>query len=278
MLSYRHSFHAGNFADLLKHLVLVEVLGYLVSKEKPFDYIDTHAGAGIYRLTSAHAEKTGEYQEGIARIWTNHHPALSRYLAAVRAANPSGELSCYPGSPKIAASFLRAQDHGWLFELHPTDVKLLEEAFHSNRQCQVRQQDGFQGLLSLLPPKSRRGVVLIDPSYELKEDYERVFTVIEAAVRKFATGIYLLWVPVVDRKRVDHLERQFRKGSIRNVLLLELGIRNDSDGHGMTSSCLLVVNPPWKLCGQMEEILPLLRDAINGNGEAFFRIEQLVAE
>ncbi|MEJ2592818.1 MAG: 23S rRNA (adenine(2030)-N(6))-methyltransferase RlmJ, partial [Candidatus Thiodiazotropha sp.] len=169
MLSYRHGYHAGNFADVLKHLVLVEVLRYLGEKEKPFEYIDTHAGAGAYSLASQQADKLREYAQGIGRLYATTHKDLQPYLELIRRFNQGGELRRYPGSPKIAEALLRPQDRGWLFELHPTDFPLLESAFRDNGRFRVAQEDGFEGLIRQLPPTARRGCILIDPAYEVKE-------------------------------------------------------------------------------------------------------------
>lgn len=278
LLSYRHSFHAGNVADVLKHIVLIEILQHLLKKDKAFSYIDTHAGAGLYHLKSQQAEKLQEYQQGIARLIALDWPELAAYQAAVRAVNPDDSLTFYPGSPRIALHYLRPQDPAWLFELHPEDVELLSRNVHRQRQAKVWQEDGLKGVLRMLPPASRRGLVLIDPSYEIKTDYDAVFNTVVAACKKFATGIYAIWYPVVDRTRIDRLEQQFRQSGIKHIQLFELGLSPDSDARGMTSSGMIVINPPWPLRDAMSALLPKLVSALDDSGEAFYRNEVLVPQ
>jgi 23S rRNA (adenine2030-N6)-methyltransferase len=201
LLSYRHSFHAGNFADVLKHIVLVEILEHLAAKEKAFEYIDSHAGAGLFDLTHGHAEKLEEFRGGIGRLWDRDWPELRRYFEIIRACNPSGSLNYYPGSPLIAMHFLRPRDRAWLFELHPKDSRRLEKNTQGSHRIRVACQDGHQGLLALLPPASRRGLILIDPSYEIKSEYEQVLETVKKACRKFSSGIYAIWYPVIEREK-----------------------------------------------------------------------------
>ena len=278
MLSYRHSFHAGNFADLLKHIVLTEILEHLIKKDKPFDYIDTHAGAGLYNLQSAQAEKLGEYSNGIGKLKPEEWPALARYFSAIRSCNPAGNLKFYPGSPLIASHFMRPQDRATLYELHPTDYKLLTQNTRDNRHIRVLNQDSLEGLLSLLPPASRRALVLMDPSYEIKSDYDQVFKVLKNAHRKFATGTYALWYPVVDRHRIRKLEKLFISSGIRNIQRFELGLEPDSAERGMTSSGMIVINPPWTLFEQMNTLLPRLVEALDEGKGAFSSCDIQVPE
>jgi len=203
LLSYRHSFHAGNFADVLKHIVLVEILEHLTAKEKAFEYIDSHAGAGLFDLSHGHAEKLGEYRNGIGRLWGGDWKELHSYFDIIRAFNSSpSSLIYYPGSPLIATQFLRPRDRAWQFELHPTDFRRLEKNTRDYRNVRVSCQDGHQGLLGVLPPASRRGLVFIDPAYEIKTEYEQVFKTVKKAHRKFSTGVFAIWYPVVDRSRL----------------------------------------------------------------------------
>ena len=194
MLSYRHSFHAGNPADVVKHLVLAEVLKYQTIKDKPLDYIDTHSGAGFFELAGSDAQKTQEYLEGIAKLWQHRseHSALNEYIELIKSFNQQGDLDFYPGSPKIAEHFLRRQDKGWFFELHPRDLELLQNNMQGKRSIRVRGENGFQGLVGLLPPASRRACVLIDPPYEIKADYDTVVNTIIKAYKRFATGTYMI--------------------------------------------------------------------------------------
>jgi 23S rRNA (adenine2030-N6)-methyltransferase len=279
MLSYRHSFHAGNPADVLKHLVLAQVLSYQTIKDKPLDYIDTHSGAGFFELSAADAQKTQEYQDGIEKLWhyTSQHSALNDYIKLIKSFNETRALEFYPGSPKIAEHFLRRQDKGWFFELHPRDLLLLEENMQAKRSIRVRGENGFAGLVGLLPPASRRACVLIDPPYEIKDDYDTVVNTLIKAYQRFATGTYMLWYPVVDRERIDNMEQDLIDSGMRNIQLFELGTEDDTDVHGMTASGMIVINPPWKLKQTMDEVLPELMTLLS-KPSGFYRSEQLVAE
>tara|TARA_R110001583_G_scaffold32967_4_gene111828 strand:+ start:2578 stop:3429 length:852 start_codon:yes stop_codon:yes gene_type:complete len=283
LLSYRHAFHAGNFADVLKHSILSLVLDYMTRKEKGFCYIDSHSGAGMYQLTDEYAQKTGEYKDGIAKIINddNAPESLEPYLSLIRSLNLnstlSNDLEVYPGSPGIAKAFVRRQDSSHLFELHPTDIQHLEDFCLRWRKVFVKQTDGYQGILGLLPPPSRRGVVLIDPPYELKEDYQKAVNTIIKAYTKFSTGTYILWYPVVKREQVNAMENAFSKSSVKNVLQVEFCLENDNDEYGMTGTGLFIVNPPWQLAAQMTEVLPYLKEKM-GNSDSHFAVTQLIAE
>ncbi|MEI8667316.1 23S rRNA (adenine(2030)-N(6))-methyltransferase RlmJ [Pseudoalteromonas sp. B131b] len=279
MLSYRHSFHAGNPADVLKHLVLAQVLGYQTIKDKPLDYIDTHSGAGFFELAAADSQKTQEYQDGIEKLWQHksEHAALNEYIALIKSFNETDELAFYPGSPKIAEHFLRRHDKGWFFELHPRDLLLLEENMQGKRSIRVRGENGFTGLVGLLPPASRRACVLIDPPYEIKDDYETVVTTLIKAYQRFSTGTYMIWYPVVDRERIDNMEQGLIDSGMRNIQLFELGTEDDTDVHGMTASGMIVINPPWKLKQTMDAVLPELMTLLS-KPSGFYRSEQLVSE
>jgi 23S rRNA (adenine2030-N6)-methyltransferase len=277
LLSYRHSYHAGNHADVLKHIILIEILKHLIKKEGAFDYIDTHAGAGIYNLQSDHASKLQEYTQGIAKLTEEQWPELAVYFDILKKYNSQNTLQMYPGSPAIARHFLRAQDRSWLFELQPTDAALLSKNMSNIKRVRVMREDGFRGLLSLLPPVSRRGIVLMDPSYEVKTDYSKVFDTITAAYQKFPTGTYALWYPVVDRKRIDSLERRFIKSGIKKIQGFELAIAPDQFGSGMSASGMIVINPPWTLMNTMLDILPKLVATLGGMS-AFYKCNTLVDE
>ena len=297
MLSYRHSYHAGNFADVLKHIVVVDILQSLTKKDKPFDYVDTHAGAGMYQLDSGHASKLAEYKQGVAKLNPEAWPEISGYSDAVAAVNggvftpeafssgttplgaaTSGKPLRYPGSPTIAAQFLRPKDRAWLYELHPKDSELLRKQMGKQRNVRVFQEDGLRGMLSLLPPVSRRALVLIDPSYEVKTEYEHVFTTISSAHKKFATGIYALWYPVVDRAKINTLEKRFVRSGIRDIQRFEFGLSPDSHERGMTASGMIVVNPPWGLRDRMSHILPKLVSRLGEPNKAHYRCDTLVDE
>lgn len=279
MLSYRHSFHAGNPADVLKHLVLAQVLQYQTIKDKPLDYIDTHSGAGFFELGSSDAQKTQEYKDGIAKLWqhTSEHAALNDYIELIKSFNESDDLAFYPGSPKIAEHYLRRQDKGWFFELHPRDLVLLEENMQGKRSIRVRGENGFAGLIALLPPASRRACVLIDPPYEIKDDYDTVVSTLTKAHQRFATGTYMIWYPVVDRERINNMEQGLIDSGMRNIQLFELGTEADTDVQGMTASGMIVINPPWKLKQTMDNVLPELVKLLS-KPSGFYRSEQLVDE
>ncbi|WP_192456273.1 23S rRNA (adenine(2030)-N(6))-methyltransferase RlmJ [Musicola keenii] len=280
MLSYRHSFHAGNHADVLKHTVQSLIITALKEKEKPFLYLDTHSGAGRYQLHGEHAERTGEYREGIGRIWQRDDiPAeMETYLQVVRSYNSGGQLRYYPGSPLIARQLLREQDTLNLTELHPTDFSLLRQEFARDDRARVVREDGYLQLKSRLPPAARRGVILIDPPYELKTDYQAVVDGIQEGYRRFATGVYALWYPVVLRQQIKRLLKALEETGIRRILQIELAVLPDSDRHGMTASGMIVINPPWKLEAQMKSLLPWLHQVLVPEGTGHTRVEWVVPE
>ncbi|NIH17059.1 23S rRNA (adenine(2030)-N(6))-methyltransferase RlmJ [Morganella morganii] len=280
MLSYRHSFHAGNHADVLKHTVQSLIIESLKEKDKPFLYLDTHAGAGRYQLSGEHAERTGEYLEGIARIWAQESvpEELKTYLEAVSALNPRGDLRFYPGSPLIAAHLLRDYDKLNISELHPSDFPLLRNEFSRDNRARVVREDGYQQLKSQLPPLSRRGFVLIDPPYELKNDYQAVVKGIQEGHRRFATGTYAVWYPVVLRQQIKRMVKDFQATGIRKILQIELAVRPDSDQRGMTASGMIVINPPWKLESQMKSLLPWLHKVLVPEGTGHTLVEWITPE
>ncbi|EML5158185.1 TPA: 23S rRNA (adenine(2030)-N(6))-methyltransferase RlmJ [Morganella morganii] len=280
MLSYRHSFHAGNHADVLKHTVQSLIIESLKEKDKPFLYLDTHAGAGRYQLSGEHAERTGEYLEGIARIWAQESvpEELKTYLEAVSALNPRGDLRFYPGSPLIAAHLLRDHDKLNISELHPSDFPLLRNEFSRDNRARVVREDGYQQLKSQLPPLSRRGFVLIDPPYELKSDYQAVVKGIQEGHRRFATGTYAVWYPVVLRQQIKRMVKDFQATGIRKILQIELAVRPDSDQRGMTASGMIVINPPWKLESQIKSVLPWLHNVLVPEGTGHTLVEWITPE
>ena len=283
MLSYRHAFHAGNFADILKHLVLANTLLYATRKDAPVFYLDTHAGAGLYRLTSEAAQKTGEAAAGIrkldfaallAQAGAEGKVALQAYQSVLAPFINHGQ---YPGSPLIAAALLRRQDHLRLFELHSTDYRLLLSNTEQDKRIHCAQEDGFQQIATLLPPVQKRAVILIDPSYELKGDYSRCAKAVAEIHQRMPTAQVLLWYPVVLRGNIDWMLAELLKHPVRDLWQVELGVNPDTDGHGMTASGLLLVNPPWTLAAQLRDALPLLQKQLApGTGHWF--VNNLVAE
>lgn len=280
MLSYRHSFHAGNFADVLKHIVQVLIIESLKEKEKPFMYLDTHSGAGRYTLVSDEANKTGEYLEGIARIFeADDVPAtLAPYLNLIKSMNAPQSLRIYPGSPLIAKLTLREDDKLVMAELHPSDQILLKKVFLHDERATIKLGNGFHLLKSHLPPLSRRGLILIDPSYELKEDYQLVVEGIKEGYKRFATGTYALWYPVVFRQNIKRMIAELKASGIKKILQIELGVKPDSDRRGMTASGMIVINPPWKLESQMKEILPWLCEKLALEHRGHHLVEWIVPE
>lgn len=278
MLSYRHSFHAGNHADVVKHIVQSLILNALKQKDAPFVYHDTHAGVGRYDLTHEWSEKTGEYKQGIARIWNSELPEeVISYLDAIQNLNDGDDLRYYPGSPRVARAHLRTNDRMVLTELHPSDFPLLEQEFHRDRQVSIHQKDGFAHLKACLPPKERRGLVLIDPPYELAHEYQDVVKAISQSYKRWSTGVYAIWYPVVYRRNIDDMMKGLKDLGIRKILQIELGVSADSEERGMTASGMIVINPPWKLESQMQEILPLLQQAI-APATGFSKVDWIVPE
>ncbi|QIM63611.1 rRNA methyltransferase [Pasteurellaceae bacterium Orientalotternb1] len=279
MLSYRHSFHAGNHADVVKHIVLTLILTALKQKEKGFFYLDTHSGVGRYSLLSAEAEKTGEYIEGIARLWdrTDLPEEVALYINELKKIN-KGKLRFYAGSPLLAVQQLRPQDRALLTELHPNDFPLLRQEFAKMPNVVTKRENGFQQLKAALPPKEKRGLVLIDPPYELKEDYELVVQAIVEGYKRFATGVYAIWYPVVLRQHTKRIVKGLEATGIRKILQIELAVRPDSDQRGMTASGMIVINPPWPLESQMKKILPYLTDVLVPEGTGSWKVEWLTPE
>ncbi|HEX7633781.1 MAG TPA: 23S rRNA (adenine(2030)-N(6))-methyltransferase RlmJ [Noviherbaspirillum sp.] len=291
MLSYRHAFHAGNHADVLKHTVLIQLLRYFGQKDTPYMYIDTHSGAGVYALDTGYAAKSAEYETGIAKLWDRKDlpPALADYVQLVKDMNPTGKMRYYPGSPYCAEKVLREQDRMRLFELHPSDGKLLEENFrkleaHAAAQGQrvsargkrvmIQKSDGFLGLKSLLPPPSRRGLVLIDPPYEVKDDYRKVKDTLADALKRFATGTYAVWYPVLQRMEARQLPDKLRRLPGNGWLDVTLTVSSPSpDGFGLRSSGMFIINPPWTLEAMLRELMPYLAAALGQDAQAGFTLE-----
>lgn len=277
MLSYRHSFHAGNHADVLKHFVLVQICRHLNRKEAPYWFIDTHAGAGRYALDSGHATKLAEFAGGIGRLWqrTDLPPALADYVALVKGLNPGGNLKHYPGSPWLAWKCLRPQDRLRLFELHSTDSKLLQDTFKAaGRQAAVSAADGLAGLKALLPPPPRRALVLIDPSYETRGDYAQVVKALQDGLRRFATGTYAVWYPQLVKSEARQLPDKLKALPAKSWLDVRLTVaRPAKDGFGMFGSGMFVVNPPWTLEATLREALPTLCDLLAADDGARYEVE-----
>ena len=280
MLSYRHAFHAGNHADVLKHYVFSLVLDYFNQKDKPYWVVDTHAGAGMYALKSEFAQKNAEFEDGIARLFSAKSlpEPLHSFADLIKKFNGNNALNFYPGSPKIAESFLRQDDKLRLFELHPSDCKLLLENFnHKGRQTKIEMQDGFAGITACLPPPTKRGVVLIDPPYELKDDYNRVVDCIKDSLKRFATGTYLVWYPLLQRLEPAEMVRELTALNT-DFLQVEIMVQAPSlAGYGMHGSGMFIVNPPYTLPKLLDEALPILTQLLALDETADFLIKHKIA-
>jgi len=301
MFSYRHAFHAGNHADVLKHLVLVAILRHLTQKPTALQVIDTHAGAGLYRLDTAQAHTSAEADDGILRLVSASNRAkagqqihwgsvaLQDYLDLVKGFNPSGGWTVYPGSPFLIQALLGDRDRLKLFELHPTDIKLLTgniDQLKAGRQVAILREDGFEGLKKFLPPPSRRGLILCDPSYEMKTDYTRVVKMMKDALQRFATGTYVIWYPSIARLDAQELPRKLWNLSIRCKrpwlhCSLDVG-RSDTPSDrpstesvrpGLSASGLFVINPPYTLHASLKEALPELVRLIGRDSSARFSLD-----
>jgi 23S rRNA (adenine2030-N6)-methyltransferase len=287
-VNYRHVYHAGNFADVFKHAVLALLLKALNAKDKPYCYIETHAGAGRYDLESEAANKTGEWRDGIGRLWPHageaaiapslargprthvpgvppitspigEFPELAEYLNSVRALNP-GYLQprYYPGSPRVAQSLLRPSDRLVLCELVEEEAQRLYAELRDDTRVTVRHQDGYAALKSLLPPPERRGLVLIDPPYESATEFSQALEALTAAHTRWATGVYAVWYPIKERAPVARLHREITRSGIRRVLAVELGVLPEDNARRLNGCGMLIVNPPWRLDDTLRELLPRL--------------------
>ena len=290
MFSYRHAYHAGNHADVLKHFIQVQLHQYMNQKDTAYAYIDTHAGAGVYALDGPQAQKSGEYLDGIARLWERDDlpPALADYVNLVRAMNPSGKLRYYPGSPYVADQSAREQDRLRLFELHPADSRILAENIRKleahkaaqgerarGRRILIDVADGFHGLKSMLPPQSRRALVLIDPPYEVKLDYKHVRDALDDALKRFPSGTYAIWYPVLQRMESRQFADRLKRVPCKDWLHVTLSVAGPRpDGQGLHSSGMFILNPPYTLEATLREVMPYLVQVLGQDAGASFRIEK----
>lgn len=282
-MNYRHAFHAGNFADVIKHVVLVRILSYLQEKPAAFRVIDTHAGAGRYDLTGEEARRGGEWLTGIARILQARFsevalPLVKPYLDIVRSFNPPNELQAYPGSPLIARAMLRPQDRLTACELEPTARKQLIDALRRDMQARVVDLDGWVALPAFVPPNERRGLVLIDPAFEATDEFDRLADGFTAAFRKWPTGQYLLWYPAKSRRATDTLAQRVAEAVAAvkppgKCLRLEFSVAPQAADAALVSTGLLIVNPPWTLQGELKTILGELEKPLGQGGPGRFRLE-----
>ena len=291
MLSYRHAFHAGNHADVLKHFVQIQLHEYMNQKDTAYTYIDTHSGAGVYALDGGYASKNAEYETGIGPLWERKDmpKQLAAYVNLVKGLNPSGKMRYYPGSPYCADKLMREQDRLRLFELHPADSKILADNFrkvaeHAAEQGErpagrgkrvlVERGDGFQALKTLLPPPSRRALVLIDPPYEDKQDYRKVRDALEGSLERFPSGIFAIWYPVLQRMESRQFADKLKRLPSKEWLNVTLTVSTPGpDGFGLHSSGMFIINPPYTLEPTLRQVMPYLVQVLGKNADATFVIE-----
>jgi len=260
-MNYRHAYHAGNHGDVLKHAVLVEIVRRLHEKKTPVFVLDTHAGIGAYDLQGAEAGKTGEWQSGIGALMEADPLALADYLALVRAMNPEGGITAYPGSPAIAAALMRPDDRLVLSELHPEDARTLRRWAHGKPGVAVHQRDGYEALGAFLPPREGRGLVLVDPPFEAPNEFDRLAKAVVTAAGRWPGGRWMIWHPVKERAPVWRLEEALLAGGIENVLAAEL-IVQPVDGVSLAGSGVILINPPFGLDEWLSEMLPQVQAAL----------------
>jgi 23S rRNA (adenine2030-N6)-methyltransferase len=271
MLSYQHGYHAGNFADVIKHLTLTRLLNYLILKDKPLFYLETHSGKGIYDLRDRQAEKTGEYKQGIKLIWPERKQFPSEfkeYFKTIKFLNQDEGLRYYPGSPFFAINTLRMQDRLYLCELHPAEFDALNEMSHYNKKVHLSNSDGIHSMKSLVPPPEKRGLIFIDPSFERKDEYKEIPAAIKQAFAKFSTGVYCLWYPVVNRKLTEQLIRGMKSIPSKNALRVEFNLTL-APKDGMTGCGLWIINPPYTLEAEMKAVMTALRSHFNPGVSSF---------
>jgi len=285
MFSYRHAFHAGNHADVLKHSVLIATLQYLTQKDAALTVLDTHAGAGLYRLDGDYASKSGEASEGVLKLAATPTeelaPILQEYLALVRSFNQGSTIRNYPGSPFISQSLLRSHDKLKLFELHPTDMRSLAgnvTQLEAGRQLAVLHEDGFEGVKKFLPPVSRRALLLCDPSYEIKTDYGRVLDMVTDSLKRFPTGTYAVWYPIIPRPEAHDLPRRLKTMAVKagkSWLHVTLTVKSNktSERGGLPASGMFIISPPFQLKELLKPAMPQLVKLLGQDNNATFSLE-----
>lgn len=287
-MNYRHVYHAGNFADVIKHIILTRIVEYLKRKEQAFRVIDTHAGIGLYDLSSVEAQKTGEWIDGIGRLISaakmHETPEeienlLAPYLDAVSAQNTkSGQLEYYPGSPVITRHLLRKQDRLTALELHPVDARKLASYFEGDYQARITHLDGWLALGAYLPPKEKRGLVLIDPPFEIPGEFNRLIEGLEKAYKRFSGGTYSLWYPIKDIKAVKHFHQAAFDTGIEKILDVQLSVRADTEEARFNGTGMMIINPPYTLESELKILLPWLRDLLKDDQGANFKLKWIRKE
>jgi 23S rRNA (adenine2030-N6)-methyltransferase len=267
-MNYRHNYHAGNFGDVFKHCILVMLIEALRKKEKGFCYLDTHAGAGLYDLTAKSAQRTLEYENGIGRLWDmplkDCPTSVIAYLEIVKNLNKSSKLHYYPGSPYFAQTLLRPQDQIVLIELHPEEAKALKENFAHDKRVAIHHADGFQSVKAFLPPKLGRGLILIDPAFEQKDDYEKIISALKIAKQRFPNGTYAIWYPIKDLAVVQEFHYQLQALQFKNLLVSELAIGTNSPFDTGLSNCgMAILNAPWQFQEELEQVVNWLNEQLS---------------
>lgn len=282
-MNYRHAYHAGNIGDVLKHIVLSRLIVYMQRKDKAFRILDTHAGIGQYDLTSEETRKTGEWQDGIAKVLAQTPPQsvaelLAPWLDTIKGMNPDENMTLYPGSPMLSRKLMRKNDRLTLTELHPADFDTLSERFAGDYQVKTIHLDGWMAMGSFLPPKEKRGLVIIDPAFEVTDEFQRMTNAVITGHRKWASGTFALWYPLKDRKAVSRMHAAFEEAGIRNVLALELNVGQSGPDTVMLGSGMTIIKPPFTLAEEMKTVLPWLSDILRKGTGAGWKVEQVLPE
>lgn len=276
-MNYRHAYHAGNHADVLKHWVLTRCIALLQNKPAPVAYVDTHAGIGLYDLQGEEAVKTGEWQDGIARLWSSPHPLLAEYLQAVRELNTDDELRYYPGSPELARCLTRSQDHLYLNEKHPEDGQLLKENMRIDRRVSVHIGEGWYVPRALLPTKEKRLLMLIDPPFEEGNELQRCAQALEETLARMRQAIVCIWYPIKDLAQLRSFYNTLQRGAAPTLLRIELYVNKPDDSTRLNGSGLIICNPPWGLEEELKQLLPWLAETLQQD-QAGWRLDWLIAE
>lgn len=279
-MNYRHAFHAGNFGDVLKHLVLVELLGRLAAKDKPLFFLDTHAGRGRYDLAAEESRRAGEARDGILRLAAAPAlpPAARRYVDAVRASDPANAacIRIYPGSPRLAAALLRPADRGALCELAPREAAALRHELAGDRRFAIHERDGYEALAALVPPRERRGLVLVDPPYEAQEqEFDAIGTALGRALERWPTGVYAIWYPIKRPGPVQRFQEALLGLGVERLLVVELCVHPRDSRVGLNGSGVAIVNPPWQTDGALAEALRAVHAALSPQGAGDCRVAWL---
>lgn len=279
MLSYQHIYHAGNFADVHKHSALALALDYLRQKPKPFAYLETHAGRGLYDLQCSEAQKTDEAKGGIWGVDVHNAPAeVQHYFSAISACNPKGGRRFYPGSPQIALLTSRSEDRLLLVEKHPQEFLALSDVFAGNSRVALHKRDALEALVALVPPPEKRGLVLIDPSYEIKSEYTDIAEGLERAYRKWPTGIYMIWYPLLPAAGHQRLLKALKRSGITRILTSEISLHPAQGLSGMHGSGLAIINPPWQLEEGLQQLAQWIVESLSTHPQRQWQVEWLVAE